>query len=125
MELLLTGNALCISMILSLLQHLSCLLLQSIDNKQQAFSALVLLHSLLDSMSQLLMHMPAVQKLIGSDLFWKQSLLQVKQNCRCCNCRDGVTAATAQALPRALEYCTEHGFSKQSLLDAQYLLSFK
>lgn len=64
-ELLLTRNAFGISMILSLLQQLGCLFLQSIDNQQQALSSLILLHSLLDSMSQLLMYMPAVQRCFG------------------------------------------------------------
>lgn len=58
-KLLLTGNTFCICVILSLLHQFGCFLLQGMNNQQQAFTSFILLHSLLDCMSQLLMCMPA------------------------------------------------------------------
>ncbi len=46
-------------MLLSFIYHLGCFCLQSIKYEQQAFTALILIYSLLDSMRELFVYMPA------------------------------------------------------------------
>jgi len=55
----LTASASLYCMLLSFIYHLGCFCLQSIKYEQQAFTALILVYSLLDSMRELFVYMPA------------------------------------------------------------------